>query len=115
MTFQLDSAPAVDLATMRSHAGQAAAMLRLLGNEDRLLLLCQMVERPCTVGELEQLTGIRQPTLSQQLGVLRRQGLVETRRQGTFIWYRLADGRALQIMALVQRLFCGAAAQKGEL
>ena len=55
--------PALDLQAMREHAGQAVAMLKLLGNEDRLLLLCQMAECERTVGELQELTGIEQPTL----------------------------------------------------
>ena len=103
--------PALDLQAMREHAGQAVAMLKLLGNEDRLLLLCQMAECERTVGELQELTGIEQPTLSQQLGVLRRDGMVETRREGKFIWYRLADGRALDLMQHIHRLFCAKGAQ----
>ena len=55
---------------------------------------------------LEQLTGVSQPTLSQQLGILRREGLVSTRREGKFIWYQLADARALQLMQAVHQLFC---------
>jgi ArsR family transcriptional regulator len=58
------------------------------------------------VGELEQLTGVSQPTLSQQLGILRREGLVSTRREGKFIWYQLADARALQLMQTLYQLFC---------
>ena len=100
------SPPPLDIAAMRSHAGEAVAMLKLLGNEDRLLLLCQLSMQERTVGELEQLTGISQPTLSQQLGVLRREGLVSTRREGKFIWYQLADARALQLMQAVHQLFC---------
>ena len=98
--------PALDLPTMRAHAGTAVAMLKLLGNEDRLLLLCQLSQQERTVGELEQLTGITQPTLSQQLGILRREGLVATRREGKFIWYQLSDARALQLMQSVYQLFC---------
>jgi DNA-binding transcriptional ArsR family regulator len=105
----LDSAPPIDLASLRAHAGEAASMLKLLGNQDRLMLLCQMAFQERTVTELEQLTGIGQPTLSQQLGVLRREGLVTTRREGKFIWYQLADARALQLMQLVHSLFCGSA------
>ncbi len=96
----------LDLPAMRAHAGEAVTMLKLLGNEDRLMLLCQLTEGERTVGELEQLTGIGQPTLSQQLGVLRRDGLVQTRREGKFIWYQLADDRALQLMQAIHRLFC---------
>lgn len=103
-----ESLPPLDLQAMRSHAGEAVSMLKLLGNEDRLLLLCQLSIQERTVSELEQLTGITQPTLSQQLGVLRREGLVATRREGKFIWYQLADLRALQLMQTVHQLFCQA-------
>ncbi|WP_407716007.1 ArsR/SmtB family transcription factor [Comamonas testosteroni] len=97
---------ALDLQAMRAHAGEAVAMLKLLGNEDRLLLLCQLAQQERTVSELEQLTGVSQPTLSQQLGILRREGLVSTRREGKFIWYQLADARALQLMQALYQLFC---------
>ena len=96
----------LDIDALRAHADEAVAMLKVLGNADRLLLLCQMAEQERTVGELEQLTGISQPTLSQQLGVLRREGLVSTRREGKFIWYQLADDRALQLMQTIHQLFC---------
>ena len=102
----IDDATTLDLPAMRAHAGEAVTMLKLLGNEDRLMLPCQLTEGERTVGELEQLTGIGQPTLSQQLGVLRRDGLVQTRREGKFIWYQLADDRALQLMQAIHRLFC---------
>ena len=100
---------AIDLDAMRQHADEAVLMLKLLGNSDRLLLLCQLVQQERTVGELERLTGITQPTLSQQLGVLRREGAVDTRREGKFIWYRLADGRVLQLMQAMYQLFCAPA------
>lgn len=105
-----ESQTTLDLQAMRVHAGEAVAILKLLGNEDRLLLLCQLSLQERTVGELEQLTGVSQPTLSQQLGILRREGLVTTRREGKFIWYRLADARALHLMQAVHQLFC----QQGE-
>ncbi|WP_418515170.1 ArsR/SmtB family transcription factor [Delftia sp. PS-11] len=97
---------AMDPQSMREHAAAAVGMLKVLGNEDRLMLLCQLSQRELTVGELEQLTGITQPTLSQQLAVLRREGLVQTRREGKFIWYQLADRRALQLMQCLHQLFC---------
>ena len=106
MTDTLERPVALDPLAMRHSAQQAVGLLKLLGNEDRLMLLCQLTEGERTVGELEQLTGIGQPTLSQQLGVLRRDGLVQTRREGKFIWYQLADDRALQLMQAIHRLFC---------
>lgn len=98
--------PALDIQAMREHAGEAVALLKLLGNTDRLMLLCQLSLGEKNVGELEGLTGIVQPSLSQQLGVLRRQSLVATRREGKYIWYRLADERALQLMQFIHELFC---------
>lgn len=109
-----DAAATLDLVSMRAHAGEAVSLLKLLGNEDRLMLLCQISLQERTVTELEQLTGITQPTLSQQLGVLRREGLVSTRREGKFICYQLADARALQLMQVVHQLFCGSAAHGAE-
>ena len=97
---------ALDLDAMRSRAGEAVALLKVLGNVDRLMLLCQLSEQARTVGELEALTGIGQPTLSQQLGVLRREGLVATEREGKYIRYALADARALALMQRIHQLFC---------
>lgn len=101
----LAAAP-IDLDVMRSHATQVVTTLKLLGNADRLLLLCQLALQERTVGELEQLTGVTQPTLSQQLGILRREGVVTTRREGKFIWYRMADERILQLIQTMYRLYC---------
>ncbi|MDR2327430.1 MAG: metalloregulator ArsR/SmtB family transcription factor [Acidovorax sp.] len=97
---------AMDVQALRAHAGEAVALLKVLGNADRLMLLCQLTQQERTVGELEQLTGIGQPTLSQQLGVLRREGLVTTRRDGKFIWYQLSQGPALALMQTLHQLFC---------
>ncbi len=91
---------------MRLAASRAVGVLKLLANEDRLLLLCQLSQGELCVSDLEQQLGIRQPTLSQQLGVLRSEGLVNTRREGKNIYYRVADPAALEILALLHRLYC---------
>ncbi|WP_312593908.1 metalloregulator ArsR/SmtB family transcription factor [Comamonas terrigena] len=103
---ELSVTATLDQDALRAHADEAVAMLKVLGNVDRLMLLCQLSQQERTVGELEQLTGISQPTLSQQLGVLRREGLVSTRREGKFICYQLADKRALQLMQAIHQIFC---------
>lgn len=100
------SKPALDLQAMRAHAGEVVDTLKLLGNADRLLLLCQLAEQERTVSDLEQLTNIHQPSLSQQLAIMRREGVVSTRREGKYIWYRLADERILALMNSLQSLFC---------
>jgi DNA-binding transcriptional ArsR family regulator len=96
----------VDLEALRAAAGEATAMLRTLGNEDRLLLLCELSQGELNVGELSERTGIVQPTLSQQLGVLRSQELVATRRDGKQIYYSVADRRALELLKTLHRLYC---------
>lgn len=96
----------IDPATLRQAAGQAVAALKVLANEDRLLLLCQLSQGEMAVGELEEVLGIRQPTLSQQLGVLRAEGVVATRRDGKRIFYRVADERLLQVLAVLYSLYC---------
>lgn len=98
--------PVIDPALLRQAAGQAVAALKVLANEDRLLLLCQLSQGEMSVSELEEVLGIRQPTLSQQLGVLRGEGVVDTRRDGKRIFYSVADPRLLQVLAVLYELYC---------
>ncbi len=81
-------------------------MLRVLANEDRLLILCQLIQGAKNVGELEELLDIRQPTLSQQLTVLRAEGLVTTERKGKYIYYSLASREVIQIIQTLSDLYC---------
>jgi DNA-binding transcriptional ArsR family regulator len=97
---------AIDPDALRRAAGRAVGALKVLANEDRLLLLCQLSQGELCVSELEQRLGIRQPTLSQQLGVLRNEGVVSTRREGKNIFYSVADPALLEILALLYRLYC---------
>lgn len=71
------------------------------------MLLCQLSQGETNVGSLETLTGIRQPTLSQQLGVLRREGLVNTRREGKQIYYSLQHAPAAMLLETLYGLYCG--------
>ena len=96
----------IDPARLRGAAGQAVGALKLLANEDRLLLLCQLSQGELCVSDLEEELGIRQPTLSQQLGVLRTEGVVTTRRQGKNIYYSVADPAVLEILTVLYRLYC---------
>ena len=95
-----------DLAQMRATAKTAVGSLRAMANEDRLLLLCQLSLGEKSVSELEQLLDIRQPTLSQQLGVLRTEGLVHTRRDGKRIYYSVADARVLGLLKAMHIEYC---------
>ena len=96
----------IDPDLLRQAAGQAVAALKVLANEDRLLLLCQLSQGEMCVGDLEEALGIRQPTLSQQLGVLRNEGVVSTRREGKSIFYSVADARLLRVLEVLYRLYC---------
>jgi DNA-binding transcriptional ArsR family regulator len=94
------------MSALHAAAGQAAGLLKMLANEDRLLLMCQLSQGEACVSELESRLGIRQPTLSQQLGVLRTEGLVSTRREGKRIFYTVADARALALLDVLYSLYC---------
>jgi ArsR family transcriptional regulator len=96
----------LDIALMRTAAGEATAVLRVLANEDRLLLLCQLSQGEKSVSELEELLDIHQPTLSQQLGVLRADGLVNTRRDGKRIYYSVANPNVLTLLNTLYTLYC---------
>lgn len=96
----------LDLAALRLAADAACRLMKALSNPDRLLLLCQLTEGEKRVGELEALVGIAQPTLSQQLGVLREEGLVTTRRDGKNIYYQIASPQALALMGTLFEQFC---------
>jgi ArsR family transcriptional regulator len=96
----------LDIAAMRAAAQDVTSRLRALANEDRLLLLCQMTRGEISVGELETQLDIRQPTLSQQLGVLRTEGLVTTRREGKRIFYAVADPKLLTLLQTLYTLYC---------
>ena len=93
---------------LRNAATEAVAALKVLANTDRLLLLCQLTEGEKRVGELEALVGVTQPTLSQQLGVLRDEGLVTTRREAQTIYYALAEGPAQRILQTLHGIYCDA-------
>lgn len=104
----------VDLEKLRESASQACALLKALANPDRLLLLCQLSQGEHCVSELEALLDIQQPTLSQQLGVLREEQLVSTRREGKQIYYSLGSDDALAVMQVLYHRFCGNSKSKGK-
>jgi DNA-binding transcriptional ArsR family regulator len=106
MEMQANTSDGMDLAAMQRVAGQACALLKTLANPDRLLLLCQMTQGEYCVSELENVLGIAQPTLSQQLGVLRAEELVSTRREGKQIYYSIASNEAMAVMQVLYALYC---------
>ena len=92
---------------MREHAGEAAQLLKALANESRLMVLCTLSEGELSVGQLNELVDLSQSALSQHLSVLRRDGLVTTRREAQTIYYSLAEGPAGKIIEQLHDIYCG--------
>jgi DNA-binding transcriptional ArsR family regulator len=97
----------IDVESLQAAALQATGLLKVLANRDRLLLLCQMTQGEYCVADLEELTGVKQPTLSQQLTVLREEEMVTTRREGKQIFYSIASKEAMAVMQVLYELYCG--------
>ena len=97
---------------MLASADMASELLKALANRHRLLILCQLIERERSVGELAEFLGIRDSTVSQNLAVLRRDGLVAARRDGQTIWYSISSPAARTLVEALYGIFC-APAPKG--
>ncbi|RYZ94807.1 MAG: transcriptional regulator, partial [Moraxellaceae bacterium] len=97
--------PEPDLLQLREQAGMVSGILKILANPDRLLILCHLAQQELHVSDIEAITGISQPTLSQQLSILRRATVVVTRREGKQIYYAIADQRLLELMQTMYRLY----------
>ncbi|MDH3275262.1 MAG: metalloregulator ArsR/SmtB family transcription factor [Gammaproteobacteria bacterium] len=93
---------------MSAHAGDAADLMKALGNESRLMILCMLADGERSVGDLNEIIPLSQSALSQQLARLRTQGLVKTRRESQTIHYSLADGPADRVIRLLHDIYCGA-------
>ena len=92
---------------MQTAADDACRLMKVLANRDRMMLLCQISQGEMCVGELEECLDIHQPTLSQQLTVLRNEELVQTRRDGKQIYYSFSNRIALEVMDVLYRSYCG--------
>jgi DNA-binding transcriptional ArsR family regulator len=91
-------------------AGAAETMLKALANRHRLMLLCQLIDSERSVGQLSGLLGLRDSTASQHLALLRKDGLVATRREGQTIWYTLASPPVRRLVETLYDIYCGPAA-----
>ena len=95
-----------DLRVMRKNASEAAALLRAISNEARLLVLCELANGERSAGELVERSGLSQSALSQHLAKLREEGLVATRREAQVIHYRIADQRAQRLLRVLHDIYC---------
>ncbi len=96
----------IDLSAMQSQAHLAAALLKTLANEHRLLILCLLSEGELSVSQINERVSLTQSALSQHLAVLRDQALVVTRREAQTIFYSLQSGVAQQIIGVLHDHFC---------
>ena len=97
----------INLKKMQASADEACRLMKVLSNRDRMLLLCEISQGEKCVGELEESLDIHQPTLSQQLTVLRNEELVETRREGKQIYYSLSSSPVLDVTGILYKNYCG--------
>lgn len=95
---------------MRDAAGAAETMLKALANRHRLMILCQLIDKEHSVGELTNFLGLRDSTVSQHLALLRKDALVTTRRDGQTIWYALASIAVRRLVETLYDIYCGPAA-----
>ena len=94
------------LEVMKNNASKAEQLLKLLANSKRLLILCYLLKRECTVGELESLVGLSQSALSQHLAILRREKLVKTRRDAQNVYYSLHSEEVKALIKVLYQLYC---------
>lgn len=92
---------------LESRAGEAAELLKLLANDQRLIILCRLSDAELSVSELGEYVNLAQSALSQHLAKLRAQGLVATRREGQNIYYRLANPTAQKLVGALCELYGG--------
>ncbi|MFT3756551.1 MAG: metalloregulator ArsR/SmtB family transcription factor [Pseudoxanthomonas sp.] len=92
---------------LETGAAQAAALLRALGNENRLLLLCFLIEHgELSVGQMQEQLGLGQSALSQHLARMRAEGLVDFRREAQTLYYRIADDDVKKVIATLKKIYC---------
>ena len=97
----------VGMAEFERKASQAAGLLKLLANENRLLILCRLVQaREASVSELTDAVGLSQSALSQHLAKMRDEGLVATRREAQTVYYRIANPDAARLLSLLKNIYC---------
>ena len=101
-----DSCGALPADQMLAQATAAAAFLKALSHEGRLMILCHLSSGEKTVTALEQLLAPRPAAVSQQLARLRLEGLVATRREGKAVYYSIQDAKVLRTINLVYDMFC---------
>jgi DNA-binding transcriptional ArsR family regulator len=96
----------MDIALLEDKAYSASELLKVLANENRLLIVCHLLQQDMSVNEMQEKIGIRQSALSQHLAILRREGIVRTQRRSQFIYYSLASSEARKVLQTLYNIFC---------
>ena len=96
----------LEITSMRDSAELVVGVLKSLANTDRLLILCHLAQQELNVSQIEQITDIKQPTLSQQLMMLRKSDVVTTRRDGKRIYYSIKDANLVEVLNTLYQLYC---------
>ncbi len=99
----------INPANMLAAADEASGLLKALANRHRLIIVCQLVEKERSVGELAALLKIRDSTVSQHLALLRKDRLVTARRDGQTVWYSIANSQAHELVRTLYRIYCAPA------
>ncbi len=97
----------IDMQEMLAHAGEAADFLKALANDQRLAILCTLLDGPQSVNQINERVQLSQSALSQHLAVLRERELVETEKQAQAVYYSVPEGKTRRILALLHECFCG--------
>ena len=96
----------MDLELMQENATRASDLMKLLGHPHRLMILCQLNQGECSVGELSERIGINQSPLSQHLARMRHEGVVKSRREAQTVYYSLAGPEVAAVISLLYELYC---------
>lgn len=104
----------MNLQEMTQTAETVSDLMKVLSNKNRLMILCQLVEGEKSVGALARLLDLRDASMSQQLALLRKDGLVKTRREGQTIYYALARSDLSQLMQFLYETYCGRSETEAE-
>lgn len=92
---------------MQEKAKQIAELLKVLANENRLMILCSLMEQPMTVGKIsEKVPSITQSALSQHLSLMKAHGILDSSKSGMNITYRITDHRVDEVINVLKKHYC---------
>jgi len=111
---QPDAKSDMDLDLMQENASRASDLMKLLGHPHRLMILCELNQGECSVGELSDKIGIAQSPLSQHLARMRHEGVVTSRREAQTVYYSLAGREVGAVISLLYQLYCDPATRRAK-